>query len=155
MSENDRKIELLENRLIEIENRLNLLEKKKKTSRGKPREKTGGSLIWDIYEKFWLKRYSTAKEPPIRNAKINRHAKQLFDEYGFDRASAIVQFYLTQNDAFYLKTMHSFEFITSSAPTLWARMQTGKSITSQQANRLERTQSNKSNILEYLEETNG
>lgn len=102
-------------------------------------EKTDGSYIWDAYAAAFEGRY---KVPPKRNEKTNSLCKQVAKRLGVDDGVKVAAFYLTHNDAWYVKNTHAMEYLVKNCEGLLTQMQTGNKVTSTQAHQTDRTSAN-------------
>lgn len=96
--------------------------------------KSDGSLVWEAYEAAIGARHGFR---PQRNATVNNQACQLVARLGLENAIAVVQFYVVQNDAFYLRNMHPLGFCLKDCEALFGRWKTGKSLTRKAADKIE------------------
>jgi hypothetical protein len=81
--------------------------------------------IWEAYETAFFFRYKTK---PMRNAKVNSQISQIGKRLGIE-AVDVIKFYLTHNDAFYLKTTHSLDGLVKNAESLAIQLRRGRPIT--------------------------
>lgn len=109
-------------------------------------DKSGGSVIFDTYRLAYFNRW---KVEPIRNARMNALCKQLHERLGAD-ACEVVKFYLTHNDAWFLKNQHDLGSLVAKAESLHTQWQRGQPVTSQQVRTFEKQAGN----LELLEKIN-
>lgn len=78
--------------------------------------------IWEAYRNAYHSRY---KVDPVRNASVNSKITQLANRLGAE-AIEVIKFYLSHNDSFYLKNLHSIGLCLSNAESLrtqWLRNQ--------------------------------
>lgn len=101
---------------------------KKSAGVEKPKSKSNplNSEIWEAYRSSYFNRY---KVNPVRNAKVNSNISQLASRLG-PEAIEIVRFYLSHNDAFYLKNMHDIGHCLANAESLRTQFLKGRAITS-------------------------
>lgn len=107
----------------------------KATSRYKSTEdKPAGSQLWEAYVESYVLKY---KVEPVRNATTNNQAMQIVRRIGLEPAIELVKFYLTQTDAFYLRSMHQLGLCLKDCEMLSVRMRSGKNITKRTADKIE------------------
>lgn len=82
--------------------------------------------IWNTYAAAYRNRY---KVDPVRNASVNGKISQLGKRLGRE-AIAVVEFFLSHNDGYYLKNLHSIGLCLRDAESLHTQMQRGRAITS-------------------------
>jgi len=109
---------------------------KTKSSEGVSNE-TKPSGAWVSYSIAYEKRYGTK---PVRNATINSQLSGFVKRIGIEEAPMVAEFYLTHNDAFYLKSMHPVGLLLKDAEKLRTEWVTGKKMTNTSA-RLAETRS--------------
>lgn len=86
--------------------------------------------IWEAFSTAYELRW---KVKPLRNAAVNAQISNLRKKVGITDAVALVKFYLTHNDQWYLKNTHAFQFCLKDAETLRTQMLRGQTITGTQA----------------------
>ena len=96
---------------------------------------TIGSQVYEAYAQAWRRRYPDGQ--PLRNARINAQAAQIAQRLGVERGIQVVEFYLRQTDAFYVRNMHMLQFCARDCEVLAAKMETGKSMTRREADQVE------------------
>ena len=99
---------------------------------------------WQVYSEAFFSRYKTK---PLRNAMVNGQIKNLIGRVGKDIAPPLAKFYLTQNDAWYLKNTHSMGDLLRDAEKLYAQWKlnpTGEK-KSEWVKKMERLQKEKEN----------
>lgn len=94
---------------------------------------------WEAYRDAYGKRWG---EPPIRNASVNAKIAQFVDRVGIDDAPHVAEFFLTHNDAFYVKSMHPVGLMLRDAEKLRTEWATGSRMTGSVAREVERRQHN-------------
>lgn len=110
-----------------------------------PVEKSLGSKIWDSYSQAFQNRYQVI---PVRNAKTNSQCSQLASRLGED-AHAVIAFYLTHNDQWYLKRQHDLGSLLQAAESIHSQWQRGQAVTSAQVRTFEK-QSGNMDLLEKV-----
>ena len=91
---------------------------------------TPTALVWRSYKAAYEKRHG--KAPPW-NAKIAGQIKQFVGRMPAADAPFVAEFYLSHNDAFYVKKMHQVGPMLSDAEKLHVEWSTGRKMTSTQA----------------------
>jgi hypothetical protein len=103
--------------------------------------------VIDAYHTAYLERYGVK---PIINGMTAQNAKQLIDRLaGTDKAIAIVRFYITHNNTFYLKNAHAFKFCLNDCEKLHTEFMKNNYIFSKDAKKVEDATAN-SILLETL-----
>jgi hypothetical protein len=125
---------------------------RKKETGGHVEEKSDGAKVFDAYNAAFQRKYN---QPAVRNAMVNSLCKQLVTRLGVDDAIRVVEFYLTHNDAFYIKNLHMLKFAVNSAEKLLAEANSGIKMTGQMAQRNERNQNNFDVISRYMMKKHG
>lgn len=92
---------------------------------------------------------------PERNAHWTKNASDLVARVGQEQAVELVQFYVRQNDAFYLRTIHDLRHAVKDFHVLIARMKTGRIVTSGSAKKTEAAQTTARSSQSYLERKYG
>lgn len=103
---------------------------------------------WKVYAYGYERRYGV---PPLRNAKVNGQLKQFCERVGYAEAPAIIAFYLTQNDFWYVKQMHTIGIALSEAEKITAAYRRGSMVTKREADYIDKTSSRNSFIDQILE----
>lgn len=103
--------------------------------------------IWEAYSNAYFSRYKTE---PIRNAKINSQISQIAKRLGAE-AIEVVKFYLSHNDSFYLKNLHSLGLCLNNAESLRTQWARGKAITGRDVHNFEKSTSHQNLINDILE----
>lgn len=85
-----------------------------------------GIATWEAYRSAYSRRYG---EPPIRNASVNAKIAQFVNRVGADEAPLVAEFFLTHNDAFYVKSMHGVGLMLRDAEKLRTEWVTGRKVT--------------------------
>lgn len=96
---------------------------------------------WKVYAFGYERRYGV---PPLRNAKVNGQLKQFCERVGYAEAPAIIAFYLTQNDFWYVKQMHTIGIALSEAEKITAAYRRGAMVTKREADYIDKTSSRES-----------
>lgn len=91
--------------------------------------------IWVTYVTEFFIRYGVK---PVRNAKVNGQIRQLAKRLGND-AIEVVKFYLTHNDAWYLKNQHPIGGLLQNAEGLHTQWLRKKPVTSLDVRNAEKT----------------
>lgn len=103
--------------------------------------------VWEAYSNAYFVRYKTE---PIRNAKINSQISQIAKRLGVE-AIEVVKFYLSHNDSFYLKNLHSLGLCLNSAESLRTQWARGRAITGRDVHNFEKSSSHQNLINDILE----
>lgn len=103
---------------------------------------------WKVYCYGYERRYGV---PPLRNAKVNGQLKQFCERVGYSEAPAIIAFYLTQNDFWYVKQMHTIGIALAEAEKITAAYRRGAMVTKREADYIDKTSSRNSFIDQILE----
>lgn len=142
------RIELKELNRIELKEQRAPSAVKKSKSKKEPGENFSedNKKIWDEYFNAYRYRYGVE---PVRNARVNSQVSQLRQRIGVEDAIAVVNFFLTHNDSWYLKQTHSFGVCLRDAETLRTQMLNGRAITSVDVKRVEKMQGN-SDLIEAM-----
>lgn len=115
----------------------------KKTRKAKAPEdlaaKEANRETWRAYADSYFNRYGAE---PVRNAKVNGLIAQLVQRLGADEAPDVAFYYVTINDAFYLRTLHDLGNLVAKCESIRTQWATGKQMTGTTARQLENTQSN-------------
>lgn len=103
--------------------------------------------IWSSYKTAYFNRYQTE---PVRNAKVNKNIKDLYARLGSE-AVHVIAFYVTINDSFLIKRTHDVGTLLAGCESYRTQWATGRAVTTSQAMSMDKTQSNKSALDEYIE----
>lgn len=98
---------------------------------------------WRAYEGMYVKRYGVK---PARNTKVNSQLKQFCERVGYQDAPAMLAFYLTINDTYYVRQMHTLGIALADAEKLSAAYRRGAVITRREADYIDKTTSRYSAI---------
>lgn len=90
--------------------------------------------IWQTYAEAYHRRYHVL---PVRNARVNSILAQVIKRLGKAVAPQVAAFYLSHNGQFYVSRMHSVDFLLRDAEKLHAEWQTGKKMTTKEAQQAE------------------
>lgn len=101
--------------------------------------KEANAATWKAYADSYFNRYSAE---PVRNAKVNGLIAQLVKRLGADEAPHVAFYYVTINDAYYLRTLHDLGNLVSKCEAIRTQWATGTQMTGVTARQLENTQSN-------------
>ena len=88
-------------------------------------EKEVNKKIWESYFNAYRLRYGVE---PVRNATVNTQISNLRKRLG-EEACKVVEFYLSHNDSFYLKSTHSVGLCLKDCESLRTQMLRGTAIT--------------------------
>lgn len=104
---------------------------------------------WEHYRDAYAQRYEVK---PVRNAKVNAHVKQLVQRLGRQEAPQVAAFYLTHNDAFYIRKAHDIGLLVSDAEKLRTECLTQRKVTGLRARQEERAGTTGDIVGEILRE---
>lgn len=141
--------DLLHQKLDTIIGLLQQLVKEKKPKEKKPKET---SQIWNVYERYYELRW---KVKPTRNAMINGMLANVAKRIPADDLEPLIKFYLSQNDAWYLREMHHPKCLVANCENLLTRMKNGIVITQSKAQEMSRLSDNLSTAQNYLKNKHG
>lgn len=102
-------------------------------------KKEANAATWKAYSDSYFNRYSAE---PVRNAKVNGLIAQLVQRLGADEAPHVAFYYVTINDAFYLRTLHDLGNLIAKCESIRTQWATGRQMTGATARQMENTQSN-------------
>jgi hypothetical protein len=102
-------------------------------------DRSAGTIIWEAYSFAYRKRYGVE---PVSNEKVRSQIKQLCKRLPVTDAPLVAEFFVTHNDAFYVKTMHPVGMLLKDAEKLHTEWSTGKRMLGSQAREVERMQHN-------------
>lgn len=106
----------------------------------------------DAYERLYEARW---KQKPARNATTNGMLATIARRIPAEHHAALGEFFIRQNDAFYLRDMHHLRWLVRDCETLLTRMQTGVVITKSKADEISRTSANAQASANYLRQKHG
>jgi hypothetical protein len=132
-----------------VSNSLSIIknEPKKLRKNTHEKDKVNAQPVIEAYHEAYLKRYGVK---PIINGMTIKHAKQLIERLeGIDKSIAIVRFYLTHNNSFYLKNAHAFKFCLNDCEKLHTEFMKDNYIFNKDAKKVEDATAN-SILLEQL-----
>lgn len=138
---------LIEDSLIQKPLQLVVTPAPKKTRAVKPKDpeaeakKEANRTTWQAYADSYFNRYGAE---PVRNAKVNGLIAQLVQRLGAEEAPDVAFYYVTINDAFYLRTLHDLGNLVAKCESIRTQWATGRQMTSVTARQIENTQSNMS-----------
>lgn len=92
--------------------------------------------IWEAYRASHMRRYGFE---PKRHARSNAVCKQIRDMYGLDEAITIVQAYVANNNAFYVKQAHRLGLLPSVVEAVVADIKGPMKLTRRNVDNLEKT----------------
>ena len=110
---------------------------------GSPR--AASTETWEAFSNAYHHRYGVA---PTRNKRVNSQIKQFTERVPLEEAPAIAAFYLTHNNAYYLRSSHSVASMLHDAEKLRTEWQTGRKVTNKRALQDEGTATNFDNAEE-------
>ncbi len=99
-----------------------------------------GGEIWEAYQIAYRNRYGV---DPVRNATVNSQLAQFSKRIPADEAPRVVEFYVSHNAAFYVKSQHPVGLMLKDAESLRTQWATGRQVTSVEA----RAQENKQQLV--------
>ena len=123
-------------------------EKEVPATKTKSLSRVASADTWDAYSKSYTHRYGVE---PTRNRKVNSQLKQFCERVPIEEAPAIASFYLSHNNAYYLRTSHSTDALLKDAEKLRTEWQTGRKITGRKALQDEQTATNFDNAERAIE----
>lgn len=91
---------------------------------------------WLAFSAAFFDRYGTE---PVRNAKVNGCVKTFVGRIGFEESPMVAAFYVSHNDAFYVRKLHDFGLLLSDAEKVRTEWATNRTVTTTKARQLERT----------------
>lgn len=95
---------------------------------------------WNSYSAAYRKRYGI---DPLRNATVNSQLSSFVGRVGAEAAPAVAAFYVAHNDRFYVQQQHPVGLMLKAAEGLYTQWMSGRKVTGVEAQRIERTQSNR------------
>ena len=110
---------------------------------GRPRAAT--TETWKAFANAYALRYGVE---PTRNRRVNSQLKQFCERVPLEEAPAIAAFYLTHNNAYYLRVAHSVGAMLNDSEKLRTEWQTGRKVTGKRAQQDESTATNFDNAEE-------
>ncbi len=146
MNKIDRIIELLES----IDNKLGSTKTKRVTKKKEVVE--GDDNFWEEYKNAFSTRY---KVLPQRNAMINGMIAGIKKRVSADEIAQLCNFFINQNDSWYLREMHHIRCLVKDCEMLLTRMKSKVVITSSKAREMERTSDNINESQRFLESKYG
>ena len=90
---------------------------------------------WNAYSQAYTERYGI---PPTRNATVNGQLSRFVSRIGAAEAPLVAAFYLTHQDAYYVKKMHPAGMLLADAEKLRTEWATRKQMTGVKARQIER-----------------
>lgn len=113
--------------------------------RKKPAEKSESQIaaasVWKAYADSYFNRYGAE---PVRNAKVNGQIAQVVQRLGAEEAPHVAFYYVTINDAFYIRNMHDVGLLVSKCEAIRTQWATGRQVNGATARQMENTQANMS-----------
>lgn len=110
------------------------------------------NILWEAYRKAYLGKWTVE---PARNAMINGMLANISKRVPQDIAPKLVQFYLDQNDSWYLREMHHIRCLAKDCEMLLTRMRSHLVITNSKALEMEKISTNAAQSKEFLERKYG
>ena len=102
---------------------------------------------WQAYENAFFNKYNTE---PVRDVKANTAIARLVDSLGSE-AAEVAAFYLSHNDAWYTKHMHSIEYLAKDAASLRTQWATNRVVTGRKAQEVERLGAGVSSMFDGID----
>lgn len=102
-----------------------------------------GSRVWDAYEAAYFLRYG---QKPVRNAKTNGQCSQLVGRLGANVAIAVVRFFLTHDNRWYVQSIHALGCCLKDAEGLHTQMLGNHRISANGANHVDASLENRQNF---------
>lgn len=140
--------------MTKIDRIIELLESISEKLDSKPKTKKRGSKnkvddqFWPSYAKAFENRY---KVSPERNAMINGMISSLKKRVSAADLEILAEFYLSQNDSWYLREMHHIRCLVKDCEILLIRMKSKIVITSSKAKEIEKHSDNMNESQRYLQ----
>jgi len=78
--------------------------------------------VWNKYCEGYIARYGSK---PIRDVKVNTQIKNIVKSLGMSDAPCVIEYYLKDNEAFYIKTYHSIGTFMANSSKLHTQWKTG------------------------------
>lgn len=96
-----------------------------------------GVKVWESYREAYKTRYGVE---PLRNAMVNKFCQTVVKSVGEEDGINLVKFYLSHNEAFYLKVTHSLNILIRDLQPLMTQMKRGKKFTNNDIRQFEKSQ---------------
>lgn len=96
---------------------------------------------WAKYCAAYERRYRVT---PVRNAKVNRHVRDLVKRLGRFEAPDVAAFFLTVNERYVVQGTHDLGLLLARAEGYRTQWATGQAMTETRARQADRTESNRS-----------
>lgn len=93
---------------------------------------------WAAYSAAYLYRYGTE---PLRNAQVSSQIKSFCQKLPHSEAPEVAAFYVTHNDAFYIRKAHDVGLLVTDAAKLRTEWATGNRVTAAKARQMDSTSS--------------
>lgn len=132
--------------------RIESLLQTKATQKANATDKVSTSVLWESFSKTFELRY---KVKPDRNASVNGMMSQIAKRVPAADHAAFAEFFVRQNDAWFLQQMHSPKCLLQNVEMLLTRMRSGVVITVGKARQLEQAQTNADAARLYREGKHG
>lgn len=104
-----------------------------------PKAESKTFAIWVSYSTAYLNRYGV---DPVRNAKVNGQLSQVVDRIGAEEAPHVASFFVSHQNAYYVKQMHSADLLLKDCEKLRTEWATRTQMTQTRALQVDRTQTN-------------
>lgn len=95
--------------------------------------------VWKAYSAAYERRYGA---PPSTNSRNNGMLAQIIARIGAEDAPAVAEFYVSHNDANYVRKLHAVGLFLYDCEGLKTQWTTGRRVTSTSAHRQDKTQEN-------------
>lgn len=105
----------------------------------KKKKVSGTGETWMAYSEAYFNRYGTE---PVRNATVSSQIVQFVKRIGETESPHVAAFFLTHNDAFYVKQMHAVGLLLKDAEKLRTEWATQSQMTHTKAMQVDKTQTN-------------
>lgn len=115
----------------------------------KPSAQAVTGPTWEAYREAYRNRYGT---DPTRNGSVNGKLAQFVKRLGARDSPLVAAFFLTHNDAFYVRTKHQVGIMLRDAEKLHAEWKTGNRSTAAQAAQVDRLQNNATVLADAFRE---
>lgn len=104
---------------------------------------------WRAYSNAYFDKYGTE---PVRNATTNSLMAGFVKRIGVDESPHVARFYLSHNNAYYIRQMHDLKAMVADAEKLRTEWATNTQMTSTRAIQQDRTQTNYQSFNVLIEE---
>jgi hypothetical protein len=110
--------------------------------------KVSSAESWEAYQDAYQHRYGVV---PIRNATVNAQMAQVVKRLGETEAPEVAAFYVSHNDAFYVRQVHPVGMLLRDAEKLRTEWATGRRTTAAGARAIDQKQNAYNAVQEVLE----